>query len=66
MLLDVLDDVVLLHLIWREKPAEGRSVLVYQVAEHVGPRPLRLTDAQRRRLSVRGQRLGRRVFLTVP
>ncbi len=29
--------------------------------EHLGPRPLRLTDAQRRRLAVRGQKLGRRV-----
>ena len=28
--------------------------------EHLGPRPLRLTDAQRRRLAVRGQKLGRR------
>ena len=27
--------------------------------EHLGPRPLRLTDAQRRRLAVRGQTLGR-------
>ncbi len=30
--------------------------------EHLGPRPLRLTDAQRRRLAVRGQKLGRRVL----
>ena len=29
--------------------------------EHLGPRPLRLTDAQRRRLAVRGQTLGRRI-----
>ena len=29
--------------------------------EHRGPRPLRLTDAQRRRLAVRGQTLGRRI-----
>ena len=29
--------------------------------EHLGPRPLRLTDAQRRRLAVRGQKLGRRI-----
>ena len=28
--------------------------------EHLGPRPLRLTDAQRRRLAVRGQKLGRK------
>ena len=27
--------------------------------EQRGPRPLRLTDAQRRRLAVRGQKLGR-------
>ena len=27
--------------------------------EHLGPRPLRLNDAQRRRLAVRGQTLGR-------
>ena len=32
--------------------------------EHLGPRPLRLTDAQRRRLAVRGQQLGRRVETT--
>ena len=30
--------------------------------EHLGPRPLRLTDAQRRRLAVRGQKLGRRIL----
>ena len=30
--------------------------------EHLGPRPLRLTDAQRRRLAVRGHKLGRRVL----
>ena len=30
--------------------------------EHLGPRPLRLTDAQRRRLAVRGQKLGRKVL----
>ena len=29
--------------------------------EHLGPRPLRLTDAQRRRLAVPGQTLGRRI-----
>ena len=29
--------------------------------EHLGPRPLRLTDAQRRRRAVRGQKLGRRI-----
>ena len=29
--------------------------------EQRGPRPLRLTDAQRRRLAVRGQKLGRRM-----
>ena len=33
--------------------------------EHLGPRPLRLTDAQRRRLTVRGQKLGRRVVMQV-
>ena len=33
--------------------------------EHLGPRPLRLTDAQRRRLAARGQKLGRRVWMQV-
>ncbi len=33
--------------------------------EHLGPRPLRLTDAQRRRLAVRGQKLGRRIVSQV-
>ncbi len=33
--------------------------------EHLGPRPLRLTDAQRRRLAVRGKQLGRRVLSQV-
>ena len=33
--------------------------------EHLGPRPLRLTDAQRRRLAVRGHKLGRRVVRQV-
>ena len=33
--------------------------------EERGPRPLRLTDAQRRRLAVRGQRLGRRALVQV-
>ena len=33
--------------------------------EHLGPRPLRVTDAQRRRLAVRGQKLGRRVLRQV-
>ena len=33
--------------------------------EHLGPRPLHLTDAQRRRLAVRGQKLGRRVVMQV-
>ena len=33
--------------------------------EHLGPRPLRRTDAQRRRLAVRGQQLGRRVLMQV-
>ena len=33
--------------------------------EHLGPRPLRLTDAQRRRLAVCGQKLGRRVLMQV-
>ena len=33
--------------------------------EHLGSRPLRLTDAQRRRLAVRGQKLGRRVLSQV-
>ena len=32
---------------------------------HLGPRPLRLTDAQRRRLAVRGHKLGRRVLTQV-
>jgi putative transposase len=31
--------------------------------EQRGPRPLRLTDAQRRRLAVRGKRLGRRALM---
>ena len=31
--------------------------------EHLGPRPLRLTDAQRRRLAVRGQRCFRHQLL---
>ena len=33
--------------------------------EQLGPRPLRLTDAQRRRLAVRGKKLGRRVLRQV-
>ena len=33
--------------------------------EYLGPRPLRLTDAQRRRLAVRGHKLGRRVLRQV-
>ena len=33
--------------------------------EHRGPRPLRLTDAQHRRLAVRGQTLGRRIVSQV-
>ena len=33
--------------------------------EQRGPRPLRLTDAQRRRLAVRGKRLGRRALMQV-
>ena len=33
--------------------------------EQLGPRPLRLTDAQRRRLAVRGQKLRRRVLTQV-
>ena len=33
--------------------------------EHLGPRPIRLTDAQRRRLAVRGQKLGRCVWMQV-
>ena len=33
--------------------------------EHLGPRPLCLTDAQRRRLAVRGHKLGRRVLTQV-
>ena len=33
--------------------------------EHLGHRPLRLTDAQRRRRAVRGQQLGRRVLMQV-
>ena len=32
---------------------------------HLGPRPLRLTDAQRRRLAVRGQKLGRGILSQV-
>ncbi len=33
--------------------------------EQLGSRPLRLTDAQRRRLAVRGQKLGRRILAQV-
>ncbi len=33
--------------------------------EHLGSRPLRLTDAQRRRLAVRGKRVGRRALAQV-
>ncbi len=33
--------------------------------EQLGSRPLRLTDAQRRRLAVRGERLGRRTLTQV-
>ena len=33
--------------------------------EQLGPRPVRLTDAQRRRLAVRGQTLGRRILAQV-
>ena len=33
--------------------------------EQLGGRPLRLTDAQRRRLAIRGQKLGRRVLSRV-
>ena len=33
--------------------------------EHLGPRPLRRTDTQRRRRAVRGQKLGRRVLMQV-
>ena len=33
--------------------------------EQLGPRPLRLTDAQRRRLAVRGQKPGRRILAQV-
>ena len=33
--------------------------------EHLGPRPLRRTAAQRRRRAVRGQQLGRRVWMQV-
>ena len=33
--------------------------------EHLASRPLRRTDAQRRRLAVRGQKLGRRVLMQV-
>ena len=33
--------------------------------EQLGPRPRRLTDVQRRRLSVRGQKLGRRILAQV-
>ena len=31
--------------------------------EQLGGRPLRLTDSQRRRLAVRGRKLGRRVLI---
>ena len=33
--------------------------------EQLGPRPVRLTDAQRRRLAVRGEKLGRRILAQV-
>ena len=33
--------------------------------DQLGPRPLRLTDAQRRRLAVRGQKLGWRILVQV-
>ena len=33
--------------------------------EQLGPRPLRLTDDQRRRLAVRGKQLGRRALTQV-
>ena len=33
--------------------------------ELLGPGPLRLTDAQRRRLALRGRRLGRRALMQV-
>ena len=33
--------------------------------EQLGPRPLRLTDGQRRRLAVRGKRIGRRALMQV-
>ena len=33
--------------------------------EQLGPGPLRLTDAQRRRLAVRGRQLGRRMLMQV-
>ena len=33
--------------------------------EQLGGRPLRLTDAQRRRLALRGQKLGRRILMQV-
>ena len=36
-----------------------------QCSEQLGDRPLRLSDAQRRRLAVRGQKLGRRVLTQV-
>ena len=32
---------------------------------HLGPRPIRLTDAQRRQVAVRGHKLGRRVLTQV-
>jgi hypothetical protein len=35
------------------------------LSEQLGPRPLRLTDAQRRRLAVRGKQLGRRALMQV-
>ena len=42
-------------------PREENRVL----REQLGHRPLRLTDAQRRRLAVRGQKLGRRILKQV-
>ena len=43
---------------------ENSPILVF-FSNLLGPRPLRLTDAQRHRLAVRGQKLGRRILSQV-
>ena len=58
------------HVGWLGEPPPRRSDRVSPggesvLREHLGPRQLRLTDAQRRRLAVRGQKLGRRVLTQV-